>query len=133
MGTLTNRQTFSKKEKLKGKKAFDILFSEGQSIKAYPIQLRFLPMDFPDGASIKVAVVAPKKKFRKAFQRNRVKRLLREAYRLNKYLVFNNIEGNYALLFLYLGNTMPNYAEVEVAVQQLLRNFVKQHLHEKNS
>ncbi|MEM9078206.1 MAG: ribonuclease P protein component [Bacteroidota bacterium] len=133
MGSTGKKFTFSKKERLKGKKSFDIIFAEGQILKAYPIQLRYFPMDFDDGAQIKVAVVAPKRKFKKAFQRNRIKRLLREAYRVNKSLVFNNIEGNFALLFLYIGNTMPTLAEVEVAVQHLLRNFVKQELHEKNS
>ena len=125
--------TFSKKEKLKGKKSFDVLFAEGKTLKAYPIQLRYLPMDFEDQARFKVAVVAPKRKFKKAFQRNRVKRLLREAYRRNKSAVFNNIEGNFALLFLYLGNTMPTYIEAETAIQQLLQDFIKQQLHEKNS
>ncbi|MEM8937904.1 MAG: ribonuclease P protein component [Bacteroidota bacterium] len=133
MESKAKEYTFPKKEKLKGKKSFDILFSEGKTLKAYPIQLRYLPMDFKDHTRIKVAVVAPKRKFKKAFQRNRVKRLLREAYRRNKSHVFNNIEGNFALLFLYLGNTIPPYAEVETAIQQLLQDFVKKQLHEKNS
>ena len=133
MSSVTKGDTFPKKEKLKGKKSFDVLFSEGKVLKAYPIQLRYLPMDFSDGTQIKVAVVAPKRKFKKAVQRNRIKRLLREAYRLNKSLVFNNIEGNFALLFLYLGNTMPTYIEAETAIQQLLQDFIKQQLHEKNS
>ena len=133
MSSVAKGHTFPKKEKLKGKKSFDVLFSEGQVLKAYPVHLRYLPMDFSDHAQIKVAVVAPKRKFKKAVQRNRVKRLLREAYRLNKSLVFNNIEGNFALLFLYLGNTMPTFAEVEVAVQQLLQDFIKKQLHEKHS
>ena len=124
---------FPKKEKLKSKKAFDALFNEGKTLKAHPLQLRYLPLEFEDGSQIKVAVVAPKRKFKKAFQRNRIKRLLREAYRLNKSIVFNNIEGSFALLFLYLGNSMPAPVDVEQAVQQLLQDFVKKQLHEKNS
>ena len=124
---------FPKKEKLKSQKVFDSLFDEGRTLKAHPVQLRYLPFDFEDGEQIKVAVVAPKRKFKKAFQRNRVKRLLREAYRLNKSIVFNNIEGSFALLFLYIGNSMPSPVDVEQAVQQLLQDFVKKQLHEKNS
>nr|WP_298996198.1 ribonuclease P protein component [uncultured Allomuricauda sp.] len=133
MGSIKKEHTFSKKEKLKGKKAFEVLFSEGKTLKVYPLQLRYLPMDFGDESKVKVAVVTPKRKFKKAFQRNRVKRLLREAFRANKSLVFNNIEGNFALLFLYIGHTMPTFSEVEAAVRELLQNFVKPELHEKNS
>ncbi len=133
MGAAANAHTFPANEKLKGKKVFDLLFSQGKTIKSFPLQLWYLPHDFEDAVSFKVGVVAPKKRFKKAVHRNKVKRLLREAYRQNKSLVFNNIEGSYALLFLYLGNTIPSYSQVDDVMQQLLGDFVKQHLHEKNS
>ncbi|WP_435623992.1 ribonuclease P protein component [Flagellimonas sp.] len=133
MGTVKKEFTFPKSEKLKGKKAFDLLFAHGKTLNVQPIQLRYLPMEYEGDSRIKVAVVAPKRKFKKAYQRNRVKRLLREAYRRNKSVVFNNIEGSFALLFLYIGNSMPTPVEVEKAVQQLLQDFVKKQRHEKNS
>jgi ribonuclease P protein component len=49
---------------------------------------------------------------------------MRESYRLNKALVFNNIEGNFAFLFLYLGKEMPTFKEVERTMQSLLKNFI---------
>ncbi|WP_245911916.1 ribonuclease P protein component [Flagellimonas meridianipacifica] len=130
---MKKEHTFGQKERLKSKKAFDSLFSEGKVLKVYPLQLRYLPTNFNDGSQIKVAVVAPKRKFKKAFQRNRIKRLLREAYRANKSLVFNNIEGNFALLFLYIGHDMPSFSEAEAAMKELLQNFIKLDLHEKSS
>ncbi len=122
---------FPKKEKLKNKKLFEQLFSEGKSMSAFPIKLLYTKAVFDDDVSIKVGVVAPKKKFKTAVKRNRVKRLLREVYRSNKPLVFNNIEGNYAFLFLYLSNKMPNYEEVDGAMKELLKTFLKKESHEK--
>ncbi|UII81618.1 ribonuclease P protein component [Flagellimonas sp. CMM7] len=117
--------TFPKKEKLKNKKLFEQLFTEGKSITAFPVKLLYTKADFDGDIRIKVGVVAPKKKFRSAVKRSKVKRLLREGYRLNKHLVFNNIEGNFAFLFLYLGGKMPNYKEVDKAMKQLLEAFQK--------
>ena len=55
--------------------------------------------------------------------RNRIKRLMREAYRLEKPGLFNNIEGSYAFVFLYLGKEMPAFSDISQAVKTLLKNF----------
>ncbi len=130
---MVKTQGFPKKEKLKGKKLFEKLFSEGKSITVFPIKLLYTEGDFNDGSTAKVGVVAPKRKFGSAVKRNRIKRMLREAYRRNKHLVFNNIEGNFAFLFLYLGNKMPKQPEVDNAVIELLGTFLKKESHEKIS
>ncbi len=130
MDTL-NRFTFPKKEKLKSKVLFGSLFAEGKSISQFPLKLIYLNTHFDDGPKIKVAVVAPKKKFKSAVDRNRIKRLLREAYRHNKSLLFNNIESDFAFLFLYLGNKMPDYSDIEVAMKRLMEDFLKKESHEK--
>lgn len=124
---------FPKKEKLKSKRLFEKLFSEGKSITVFPVRLLYVDRAFADGPTAKVGVVAPKKKFGSAVTRNRIKRMLREAYRRNKHLVFNNIEGNFAFLFLYLGDKMPEQTEVDKAVMELLGTFLKKESHEKNT
>ncbi|WP_318310993.1 ribonuclease P protein component [Flagellimonas crocea] len=127
----TLNYSFPKKEKLTNKKLFEALFTEGKNLQAFPVKLIYLNTDHKDGASIKVAVVAPKKRFKTAVERNRIKRLLREAYRLNKPLIFNNIEGNFAFIFLYLGKKTPSFEEVNVAVKKLLEAFLKKEFNEK--
>jgi len=123
--------SFPKKEKLTNKRLFEALFSEGKNLREFPIKLIYLPTHFDDGTRVKVAVVAPKKKFKTAVERNRIKRLLRESYRLNKPLIFNNIEGNYAFIFLYLGKKAPSFDVVDLAIKKLLEAFLKKESHEK--
>ncbi|MFK5972928.1 MAG: ribonuclease P protein component [Flavobacteriaceae bacterium] len=117
--------SFPKKEKLKSKKLFEKLFAEGKSISNYPVKLLYLKSELPTSVKFQVGVAVPKKNFKSAVDRNRIKRLLREAYRLNKHLVLNNSEGGFAFLFLYLGKELPTYVAVEKNVQTLLKKFIK--------
>ena len=89
----------------------------------FPVKLFYLPMEEQE-TRLKTTVSVPKKNFKKAVARNRIKRLLREAYRHNKDLIFNNIEGNYAFLILYLGKEIPQYGEIDSALKDVFRRFV---------
>jgi len=119
---------FPKKERLKSKVLFEKLFDEGASLTVFPVKLFYLQTELFDDVPFKVAVSAPKRKFKKAVQRNKIKRLLREAYRLNKALIFNKTKGNYAFLILYLGSTMPSFNELDSALKGVLKKF-----HNKNT
>ncbi|MDO6516123.1 ribonuclease P protein component [Zobellia uliginosa] len=116
--------TFPKKEKLKSKKLIERLFAEGKSVSVYPIKLIYLPAPFNDEVRFKAGMAVPKKNFKSAVKRNRIKRLLRESYRLNKPDILNNTEGSFAFLFLYLGKDMPSYASTERSMKALLQRFV---------
>ena len=116
---------FPKKEKLKSKKLIEKLFKEGKTLSNFPLKLIYLKVDVPVDAKFKTGVAVPKKNFKSAVKRNRIKRLLREAYRLNKHLVFNNSEGNFAFLILYLGKEMPTYPEIDKGMQIILQKFLK--------
>ncbi|MEN8789546.1 MAG: ribonuclease P protein component [Flavobacteriaceae bacterium] len=116
--------SFSKQEKLKSRKTIELLFQKGNSITQYPLKLYYLPADKNQEVRVKTAVSVPKRNFKKAADRNRVKRLLREAYRLNKHLIFNNIEGNFAFLILYLGKELPAYGEIENSLQGVFSKLV---------
>ncbi|TDY13538.1 ribonuclease P protein component [Meridianimaribacter flavus] len=116
--------TYNKKEKLKSKKLIEQLFAEGQSVSAYPLKLIYLPVDFDDSILLKAGVTVSKRKFKNAVDRNRIKRLMREAYRLNKAVIFNNITTQYALMILYIGNDGITFEVLDTKMKVLLNKFL---------
>ena len=119
------RQTFSKKEKLKSKKDIDLLFSKGKSLTAFPLKLIYVATEIEDfDMPFKVGVSVSKRLFKRAVDRNRIKRLLREAYRLNKQIIYEaETNKQYAMMFLYLGKEMPDFKIVEERVVRLLTKY----------
>ena len=117
--------TFPKKEKLKSRKLIDQLFAQGKSVSNYPIKLIYLRTELPENVKIQAGVAVAKKNFKSAVKRNRIKRLLREAYRLNKHHIFNNSEGSFAFLFLYLGKEIPSFLVIEKATKEVLVKFLR--------
>lgn len=116
--------TFKKSEKLKSKKNIEQLFLEGSSVTAFPLRLMYLQTSFKDGANIKIGVSVSKRNFKKAVDRNRIKRLMREAYRLNKNSYFNNITTQYALMILYIGTDKPKFKTLETKIKLLFEQFL---------
>lgn len=116
--------SFPKKEKLKSKKLIEKLFAEGVGVTNYPIKLVYLKTSYEDDAKCKVGVTVSKRNFKSAVKRNRIKRLMRESYRLNKHLIFNNIESNFAFMFLYLGKEIPSQSKITNTIIPLMRKFV---------
>ncbi|MCK5401838.1 MAG: ribonuclease P protein component [Flavobacteriaceae bacterium] len=116
--------TFSNKEKLKSKKLIEKLFAEGKSVSVYPLRLMFIKSTFDEDTKIKVGVSVSKRNFKNAVDRNRIKRLLREVYRLNKGLYFNNITTQYAFMILYIGNEKPEFKSLETKMKLLFQQFL---------
>ncbi len=112
--------SYSNKEKLKSKKLIEKLFTEGKAVSVFPLRLIYLK----EGNINKVGVSVSKRNFKKAVDRNRVKRLLREAYRHNKNLLIdNNVEG-YALMILYISKDLPDYDLVNSNTRALFSKFL---------
>lgn len=116
-------RTYNKYEKLKSKKAIEKLFTEGRSVAAYPFRMVYMQTTFADHAPVKTGVSVSKKYFKKAVDRMRIKRLMREAYRLNKTRYFNNISTPYAFMILYIGNSKPTYQQTEQSMNKLFKKF----------
>jgi len=112
-----------KKEKLKSKKLIEQLFLEGQSVSAFPLLLVYLPISFNDNTIVKTGFSVSKRNFKKAVDRNRIKRLLKESYRLYKASYFNNITTQYAFMILYIGNDKPTLNQIETRMNLLFKKF----------
>ncbi|KAA1247289.1 ribonuclease P protein component [Aquimarina sp. RZ0] len=119
--------TFTKKEKLKSKKEIDLLFSEGKTIAQYPIRLIYRKITSDTEVDIKTAVSVSKRNFKKAVDRNHIKRLLRESYRKNKYIVPHTTH-QFSFMFLYTGKEIPDYILVASKMKRILQKFVKQEI-----
>ena len=115
--------TFNKKEKLKSKKLVDTLFSKGQSVSVFPLRLVYASVHFDDAALFKTGVSVSKKHFKLAVDRNRIKRLMREAFRLNKAHYFDNISTPHAFMILYIGKDKPTFSQVEAKMKTLFEKF----------
>ncbi|MBC8756934.1 ribonuclease P protein component [Kordia sp. YSTF-M3] len=115
---------FPKEERLKSKKCIDLLFSEGNAVSKFPLRLIYVATDLPNEIPIHAGVSVTKRRFKKAVTRNRIKRLMREAYRLHKNDVFNKITTSYAFMFLYIGKQEPTFEEIETSMVQLLQKFL---------
>ena len=79
--------SFSKRERLCGRNDFQKLFSEGKSFYCYPFRCIYLWKNAAD-FSARIAVSVSKKKFKRAVDRNKIKRLVRESYRLEKEILY---------------------------------------------
>lgn len=123
---------FNKTEKLKSQKLIEKLFLEGKSVSAFPLRMLYLETPYGDSAEIKAGVSVSKRNFKKAVDRNRIKRLLREAYRLNKPRYFNNIKASYALMILYIGKEDTDFDTVNAKLKLLLSAFVGKVSKDKN-
>lgn len=114
--------TFSKTERLCSKKSIDTLFSKGISFIAYPLRVVYL-CEESDSTSAsntsQILVSISKKRFKRAVKRNRIKRLIREAYRLHKHKIIEQAENkniNTSIAFLYIKNELPTYQEIDKAM-----------------
>ncbi|QPH39744.1 ribonuclease P protein component [Pedobacter endophyticus] len=76
--------TFKKEERLCSRKHLDLLFKNGSSFLLYPFRISYLFIDQPDSVQAQVVINVPKKRYKRAVDRNTLKRRIREAYRLNK-------------------------------------------------
>ena len=118
---------FCTEEKLKSKKTIDKLFSEGKSVSQSGFTLVYLVNPLLCFYPAQAGFTVPKKFFKHAVDRNRVKRLLREAYRLNKTLLYEKLlvqKQQMALMFVYKGKELPDQEMVTKAVLACL-NRVK--------
>ena len=109
---------YPKSAKLKSKKTLEQLFSQGKRAKSFPLQVVYLPLKTSNQNQAGFAV--SKRNFKKAVSRNRLKRQMREAYRLNQHLLNTESGTKFALLFIYLAKEPLDYSIIDKAMVKLL-------------
>jgi len=118
---------FPKREKLTGKKSIEELFKNGSSFYLHPLLVRYLPSE-NDGIDFhRLLFTVPKKNFKRAVDRNLLKRRMREAYRLNKYILLDPQPRQYYNLgFVYTNKTVLTYAVIEEKLKLALLRLQNQ-------
>ena len=119
------RLTFGKQEKLKSRKLIGKLFDEGESVKKFPVRLVYLQTEHTSNFPAQIGFSVPKRNFKRAVDRNRIKRLLREAYRLQKNELYQQLQKPYIFMVTFIGKKEPTYLEVEQKIQQVFALFIK--------
>ena len=109
-----------RKDIIRSNKDIQALLNEGESVFRYPLKACYRRVPGTGGPRMMVSV--PKRLFKRAVWRNRLKRLVREAFRLNR----NMLEGaEYDFLFVYLGKEMKDYGTVESSLREILKSVVE--------
>src|SRR4030042_1113332 len=113
---VSRKYTFGREERLKNSIRIGRLIAGGNTLTIYPFKVFW---DFPDSDDqtipVKTAISVPKKNFRKAVNRNLIKRRLREAYRKNKFILTDALTEKHIhviLIILYLPKKILDYNEI---------------------
>ncbi len=125
---MCSNNTLKKAERISHKKDIDRLFSKGKSFPAFPLLVIYLSelCETKPDSDISILVSVSKKKFKRAVDRNRVKRLVREAYRLNKQCLGNlqdSVSLQLRIAFLYTHKEILPFHEIEKGMKKALVNL----------
>ena len=117
--------TFSKEERLCSRQLIDQLYTEGHRLMAFPYSVQWLEVEGP----CQVMIVAPKRKFHHAVDRNRVRRLTRECYRLRKHTLYQFLEKHgISIVFsmVYIHNEIMSFEQLGHKMDKLLATLEKE-------
>lgn len=120
--------TFNKEERLCSRKLLDLLFKDGSSFLLYPFRISYLFVDAPAVFPAQVVINVSKKRFKKAVDRNQIKRRSREAYRLQKgTTLYPVLEGSAQLLIFsvqFVGKKIYEFSFLEKKMDGALKKLV---------
>jgi len=127
------KQTFSKEERLHSRKLIEQVAKEGKSFLVHPFKVMLLETETEENTDsyrypAQVLMSVPKKKFPRAVDRNRVKRLMREAWRKNKHTLYgalNEKKKRLAIMLIYIASDLPEYKLTEDKIILILQRLSK--------
>ena len=122
-------QTFKKKERLYEKKIINELFEKGLNFYINPFKIVYFKTDIESEYPAKVMIAISSRNFKKAVDRNHIKRLVREAYRKNKNILYdalNDSSKKIAFILLYTGKIKISYQDIESKIILILQRLVKE-------
>ncbi|MES2653533.1 MAG: ribonuclease P protein component [Bacteroidota bacterium] len=122
--------TFKKEERLCSKKSLDLLFKNGSSFLVYPFRITYLFIDEVHHYPAQVVINVAKKRYKRAVDRNLIKRRTREAYRLQKeLLLYSRLQHRTELLLLslqFIGKEKYEYDFFEKKLASAFKKLINQ-------
>ncbi len=118
-----NIYSFSKKERLSNKKSIALLFEKGNSFWLHSFSVVWCYSDRPIPFPAQMAVSVTKKSFKRAVDRNKIKRLVREAWRLNKnnlYDLLKEKEKQIIIMLVFTGKKIPDFYDVNNHIKNVI-------------
>ena len=126
------KYTFTKEERLCSQKQIELLFNNSSSFILYPFRIVWTSQTLADAPyPAEIAISVPKKRFKRAVDRNKIKRLIREAYRKNKgelfypFLMQEHIKLSFILI--YVSNELFTAVDMEKKLNLCLNKFIKEY------
>ncbi|HMO34223.1 MAG TPA: ribonuclease P protein component [Lacibacter sp.] len=122
----TTRHTLGSRERIKSRKRMEQLFREGRALQVPPLRASYILLEEP---VLQFGVGVGTRHFKKAVDRNRIKRLLREAYRLQKQPLQEALQKTnrgLALFVMYTGRELPDYHRVYEKMTYVLAQLHQQ-------
>lgn len=122
--------TLKKEDRLKSRKTIELLFKNGKTVNIFPLRIFYLltPDTTSEQNKLQAGFSASTKNFKKAIDRNRIKRLLRESYRLQKHSLTEQLEisdKRLSIFFVFNGNELPDYKIVYEKMQSSIKRLQK--------
>ena len=105
----------------------DLAFAKGIKIKAFPILARAVQTELTQEVPFQAAFSVGKKRFRRAVDRNRIKRLMREAWRVEKTALAKNWKPDapqWAVVFIFVGKELPAHSDCQFHLRRAIQRLV---------
>ncbi|MEO9533769.1 MAG: ribonuclease P protein component [Crocinitomicaceae bacterium] len=120
--------TFPKSERIKSRIVLEKVYNEGEMLKAYPFRLKFMVSETEDIGNAKIVVSVPKRLVKRAVKRNRIRRQVKEIYRLNKTDLLSLLQSKskgLALFLIFTGKETDTFDFMEEKLKKLLDELKK--------
>jgi len=121
--------SYNKFEKLKSRKQIELLFAKGKSIASFPVKVFYLPVEHTPVHPVQVGVGVSARNFKKAVDRNTIKRRMREAYRLHKLPLHEHLvaqQKTVVVFILWIDKQMPTTAALKDLMPTVIEKLIKQ-------
>ncbi|MFM6970217.1 MAG: ribonuclease P protein component [Sediminibacterium sp.] len=121
--------SYNKFEKLKSRKQIELLFAKGKSIASFPVKVFYLPVEHTPVHPVQVGVGVSARNFKKAVDRNTIKRRMREAYRLHKLPLHEHLvaqQKSVVVFILWIDKQIPTTAALQDLMPTVIEKLIKQ-------